>query len=439
MNIAIFGTGYVGLVTGACLADVGHNVTCIDIDKEKIDGLNKGIIPIYEPGLNKVIERTVEKNKLKFTTDTSIKTATVVFIAVGTPPDEDGSADLKHVISVAKDIGKQIAGYKVIVTKSTVPVGTSEKVKYAIDEELLKRGVGIEYSVASNPEFLKEGDAIQDFMKPDRIVVGTSDDTSRTIMSKLYRPFTLNGHPIVFMDVKSAEVTKYAANAMLATKISFINEIANFCDAVGANVDDVRAGITSDSRIGKKFLYPGIGYGGSCFPKDVKALIETGLEYGQPMNLLETVDEVNDDQKLVIIDKFGKEFHKRIDSFEHPIVVGIWGLSFKPNTDDMREAPSIIIINQLLEWGISIHVYDPVAMDNAKKIFGDKIHYADSKYEAADQVDCLMLLTEWSEFKTIDVEKLHSKMTGNVIFDGRNIYDKNELLHSGFKCIGIGR
>ena len=439
MKIAIVGTGYVGLVTGTCFSETGLTVTCIDIDQRKIDMLNNGEVPIYEPGLDDMIKNNVEKNRLFFTTDIKegIKDAEAIFIAVGTPPDEDGSADLKYVLSVARDIGKHLDHYAVVVTKSTVPIGTSEKVRSAVKEEILKRGVNVEFDVASNPEFLKEGDAINDFMKPDRIVVGIDNDRAKKIMQRLYHPFVLNGHPILFMDIPSAEMTKYAANAMLATRISFMNDLAVLCERVGADINWVRKGIGSDPRIGPKFLYAGTGYGGSCFPKDVKALIKTSEEHNHPLEILKAVEDVNERQKSILVNKlidhYGDKEKVKGKTF------AVWGLSFKPNTDDMREAPSIVIINKLLELGATVKAYDPVAMKEAKRIFGDKIYYAEDQYDAAESTDGLFIVTEWNEFRLPDFKKLKSIMKENIIFDGRNIFELDLMKDKGFIYYSIGR
>jgi len=387
MKIAVIGTGYVGLVTGACFSEVSVNVICVDIDQKKIDNLNKGIIPIYEPGLKEIVLRNSTKNKLKFSTSLqeSIKDVDVVFIAVGTPPDEDGSADLKYVLSVASDIGKYIQKQIVVVNKSTVPVGTAEKVKQAIQKELTLRGQTIDFYVASNPEFLKEGSAIDDFMKPDRIVIGTDNVDAENIMRKLYKPFLLNGHPIIFMDIPSAEMTKYAANAMLATKISFMNDVANLCEIMGADVNMVRRGIGSDARIGSKFIYPGVGYGGSCFPKDVKALIKTAKDNHYNMRILNAVEEVNDFQKSVLFNKVNTHFNNQLKGK----TFAIWGLAFKPKTDDMREAPSLVIIDNLLKAGANVVAYDPVAVHEAKRILGDTISYSDEMYDTLTKADVI--------------------------------------------------
>lgn len=437
MKIAIAGSGYVGLVTGACFSEVGIDVECVDINQNKIDNLNNGIIPIFEPGLEEMILRNMKKGRLSFTTKikNAIRNADVLFIAVGTPPDEDGSADLKYVLSVASDCGRNMNDYLLIVTKSTVPVGTAEKVRHAVQEELNKRHINIEFDVASNPEFLKEGAAIDDFLKPDRIVVGLDSERAKDIMSNLYKPFTMNGHPVIFMDIASAEMTKYAANAMLAAKISFMNDVANLCEIVGADINLVRKGIGSDSRIGHKFIYPGIGYGGSCFPKDVQALIKTASEYGYELRVLKSVEAVNKDQKLVLFNKVMNYFDEDI----HDKTVAVWGLSFKPQTDDMREAPSLVIIDKLLEAGTTVKVYDPVAMNEAKHHFGEKIIYCEDQYEALIEADCLIILTEWPEFKFPNFKIVKKLLNHPVVFDGRNIYDKDQMQSNGFyySCIGV--
>lgn len=437
MKISVVGTGYVGLVSGTCFAETGVTVTCVDVNQEKISQLNKGIIPIYEPGLEDMVKRNVEKERLFFSTNLkeSMAGAEVVFIAVGTPPDEDGSADLKHVLAVASEIGKHITSYMVIVNKSTVPVGTGLKVKAAIQQELDKRGANIPFDVASNPEFLKEGNAIEDFLKPDRIVVGVETEEAQKIMSKLYKPFVLNGHPIIFMDLFSSELTKYAANAMLATKISFMNDIANLCEIVGADVNLVRKGIGSDSRIGNKFIYPGAGYGGSCFPKDVKALIKTAQDNNHSLEILKSVENVNEKQKLVVYNKVRSFFNGNLKGKK----IAVWGLSFKPNTDDMREAPSVVIIESLLKDGATVSAYDPVAMNEAKHILGDKIEYATSQYEATRNADALILITEWTEFRILNYTELEKTMNQKVIFDGRNIYEPEELKEQGYVYFSIGR
>lgn len=437
MKITIVGTGYVGLVTGTCFAEVGINVVCVDIDQKKIDNLKKGISPIYEPGLDVMIERNVEKGRLMFTTDLSscVNDADVIFIAVGTPPDEDGSADLKYVLDVAQTVGQNMNKHILIVTKSTVPVGTARKVREVIQRELDKRGLNIVFDVASNPEFLKEGDAINDFMKPDRIVVGIESPVAEDIMSKLYKPFTLNGHPVIFMDVPSAEMTKYAANSMLATKISFMNDIANLCEIVGADVNMVRKGIGSDTRIGNKFIYPGIGYGGSCFPKDVKALIKTADKLGYEMKVLKAVEDVNDNQKSILFNKLRNFYEGNLKG----LTIALWGLSFKPQTDDMREAPSLVLIDKLIEMGCKVKAYDPVAMEESHRRIGDKVTYTKDPYEAVMDADALFLVTEWTEFRFPNWNVVKRLIKKPVVFDGRNIYDRKELEGMGFDyfCIGV--
>ena len=437
MKIAIVGTGYVGLVSGTCFAETGIDVVCVDIDKRKIDLLNNGHIPIYEPGLEDIYKKNVEKGRLTFSTNLAenIKDTDAVFIAVGTPPDEDGSADLKYVLGVAREIGKNIDHYMVIVTKSTVPVGTSVKVKNAILEELKKRGVDIPFDVASNPEFLKEGSAVDDFLKPDRIVIGTESDTAQKVMNRLYKPFLLNGHPILFMDITSSEMTKYAANSMLATKISFINDIANLCEIVGADVDAVRRGIGSDARIGNKFIYPGTGYGGSCFPKDVQALVRTADENGYSLEILKAVESVNYRQKTVLFSKIYRHFNGDLKGKKF----AMWGLAFKPKTDDMREAPSLVVIDKLLEAGATVVAYDPVAMEEGKRILGDKIEMAKDEYEACIDADAVVLVTEWSEFRSPNFRVLQKLLKNKLIFDGRNIYDPMEMAEQGFSYYAIGR
>ncbi len=436
MKISIVGTGYVGLVSGTCFAETGATVSCIDVDKDKIDKLKQGIVPIYEPGLEKMIERNVKKERLFFTTsiEESIDEAEVAFIAVGTPPDEDGSADLKYVLSVARDIGKYMQKYIVVVTKSTVPIKTSLKVKAAVQEELDKRGVDIPFDVASNPEFLKEGDAIDDFLKPDRIVVGIESERAEKMMRRLYKPFLLNNHPILFMDIHSAELTKYAANSMLATRISFMNEVANLCEVVGADINMVRRGIGSDTRIGAKFLYSGIGYGGSCFPKDVKALIKTADENGVSLEILKSVEDVNERQKAVLFNKLMNYYKGDLKGK----TITLWGLSFKPNTDDMREAPALVLIKKLLEQGVKIKAYDPVAMEESKRRIGDVVEYAKDQNEALIDSDALMLVTEWNEFRILNYKVIDRLMNKKVIFDGRNIYDSKEVEEYGFDYFGIG-
>ena len=437
MNITVVGTGYVGLVTGTCFAETGINVTCVDIDKEKIEKLKKGHVPIYEPGLDALLERNIDKGRIHFTTslEKGIQDSDAVFIAVGTPPDEDGSADLKYVLGVAREIGQHMQDYKVVITKSTVPVGTSFKVKAAVEEELEKRGVRIPFDVASNPEFLKEGSAVDDFLKPDRIVVGVEGKRAEKVMRRLYKPFLMNGHPLLFMDIFSSEMTKYAANSMLATKISFMNDIANLCEKVGANVDLVRKGIGSDGRIGNKFIYPGTGYGGSCFPKDVQALVRTADQYGHSLEVLKAVEAVNYRQKTILVEKIKKHFGDKIKG-KH---FGMWGLSFKPKTDDMREAPSLVIIDALTELGATVRAYDPVAMEEAKRILGDKIQYAKDEYDAVIDADALILVTEWSEFRMPNYRILEKLMNQKTIFDGRNVYDLEEMRELGFDYYSIGR
>jgi len=437
MKIAVVGTGYVGLVTGTCFAEVGIDVTCIDIDQKKIDNLHNGILPIYEPGLEEMVARNVRAGRLHFSTSLaeSIKGADVAFIAVGTPPGEDGSADLKYVLAVARGIGENLDGYCVVVTKSTVPVGTAAKVRAEVESALGKRNADLEFDVASNPEFLKEGAAIDDFLKPDRIVVGISSERAEEVMRRLYKPFLLNGHPIIFMDIPSAEMTKYAANSMLATKISFMNDIANLCEIMGADVNKVRQGIGSDARIGTKFIYPGIGYGGSCFPKDVKALIKTAQENGYQMQVLQAVEGVNEAQKEVLFGKVMKHFGGDLRGKKF----AIWGLSFKPKTDDMREAPSLVIIEKLLAEGATVSAYDPVAVPEAKHTLGDTIAYAKDQFEALVDADALLVVTEWPEFRSPSFEVVGRLLKQKVIFDGRNIYDPAELKQIGFAyhCIGV--
>ncbi len=437
MKIAVVGTGYVGLVTGACLAEVGIEVTCIDIDTKKIENLKKGILPIYEPGLESIVLRNFEKGRLSFSTSLaeSVQGCQVAFIAVGTPPGEDGSADLKYVLGVANEIGTHISEHIVVVTKSTVPVGTAEKVRGAIKQALNARQSTIDFSVASNPEFLKEGAAVEDFLKPDRIVIGVDSPKTEEIMSKLYKPFVLNGHPILFMDIPSAEMTKYAANAMLATKISFMNDIANLCEIMGADVNKVRKGIGTDPRIGNKFIYPGIGYGGSCFPKDVKALINTAKDNKYNMRILNAVEEVNEAQKSVLFDKITKKFGQDLTGKKF----AIWGLSFKPNTDDMREAPSVVIIEKILSHGGKVTAYDPVAQKEAEHILGNKISYSKDDMGCLHDADALLIITEWAEFKAPNFDTVKAKMKSSIIFDGRNIYDAKEMKSLGFEyyCIGL--
>lgn len=437
MKISVIGTGYVGLVTGTCFAETGVTVTCIDRDTDKIRGLNKGTIPIYEPGLETMISRNVEKGRLFFSSSVSegIEGSEVIFIAVGTPPGEDGSADLKHVLEVAREIGDSLKDYALIVTKSTVPVGTSEKVRETIQRQLEKRQSGIRFSMASNPEFLKEGAALEDFLRPERIVVGVDNPEAGEVMQRLYKPFVLNNHPIIFMDIPSAEITKYAANAMLATRISFINEMANLCDLLGADINHVRRGIGSDSRIGSKFLYPGPGYGGSCFPKDVKAIIKTAEELGYELNVVKAVEKANEFQKNIIFSKMNYHFSGRLEKK----TIGIWGLSFKPKTDDVRESSSLHLIRKLLDKGAVVRAYDPAAMKETKKLLGDSIQYCENPYEALENTDAMALMTEWPEFQLPNFKKMAGIMKDRVIFDGRNIYDPALLVKMGFKYYGIGR
>lgn len=437
MKIAIVGTGYVGLVTGTCFAEIGVDVTCVDTNKEKIESLQKGIIPIYENGLEEMVLRNSKAGRLHFTTslESVLDDVEVIFSAVGTPPDEDGSADLKYVLEVARTIGRDMTKYVLVVTKSTVPVGTALKVRATIQEELDKRGSDLEFDVASNPEFLKEGTAINDFMSPDRVVVGVESERAGKLMSKLYKPFLLNNFRVIFMDIPSAEMTKYAANSMLATRISFMNDIANLCELVGADVNMVRNGIGSDTRIGRKFLYPGIGYGGSCFPKDVKALIKTAELNGYTMRVLKAVEEVNDEQKSIMFHKLDKYFNGDLKGK----TIALWGLSFKPETDDMREAPSLILIEKLIKAGCSIRVYDPIAMEESKRRIGDIVYYAQDMYDAALDADALMLVTEWKEFRLPSWPVIKKTMVNHVIFDGRNIYDKKEIEEQGFDYYCIGK
>ena len=436
MKIAIVGTGYVGLVTGTCFAEIGVNVTCVDTNSEKIESLQKGVIPIYENGLEEMVLRNVKAKRLKFTTslESWLNDVEVIFSAVGTPPDEDGSADLSYVLEVARTIGRHMNQYKLVVTKSTVPVGTARRVRAAIQEELDKRGVTIEFDVASNPEFLKEGNAISDFMSPDRVVVGVESARAEKLMSKLYKPFLLNNFRVIFMDIPSAEMTKYAANSMLATRISFMNDIANLCELVGADVNMVRSGIGSDTRIGRKFLYPGIGYGGSCFPKDVKALIKTAEQNGYTMRVLRAVEEVNEAQKSVLFDKLMKQFNGELKGK----TIALWGLAFKPETDDMREAPGLVLIDKLLKAGCQVRAYDPAAMDECKRRIGDVIYYARDMYDAVLDADVLMLITEWKEFRLPSWAVVKKTMNQQIVLDGRNIYDKKEMEELGFiySCIG---
>lgn len=436
MNIAVVGTGYVGLVTGTCFAEIGVNVTCIDINEEKIKSLRDGIIPIYEPGLEEMVKRNSEAGRLKFSTSLAevLPEVEVVFSAVGTPPDEDGSTDLQYVLEVAREFGRNVDKYTLLVTKSTVPVGTAALVHKAITEELQKRGVNVEFDVASNPEFLKEGAAIKDFMTPDRVVVGTDTEKARNIMSRLYKPFMLNVERMIFTDIPSAEMIKYAANSMLATRISFMNDIANLCEIVGADVNMVRKGISADVRIGRKFLYPGCGYGGSCFPKDVKALIRSAEKVGYEMKVLKAVDAVNERQKSILFNKLSAHFKGDLKGRK----VALWGLAFKPQTDDMREAPSLVLIDLLLKAGATVRVYDPVAMNECRRRLGDSVEYASDMYDAAVDADALMLVTEWNQFRLPSLPVLKRTMRTPVVLDGRNIYDPQEFADNGFKYYKIG-
>lgn len=435
MNIAIVGTGYVGLVSGACFSEVGIDVTCVDIDIDKINRLKKGEIPIYEPGLDALVTRNVGAGRLHFTTDLAscLDNVEVVFCAVGTPPDEDGRADLKYVVEVARAFGRNINSYAILVTKSTVPVGTSKIIKKVVQEELDKRGISIPFEVASNPEFLKEGAAIKDFMSPDRVVIGIESERARKVMERLYRPFLLNNFRVIFMDIPSAEMTKYAANSMLATRISFMNDIANLCELVGADVNMVRKGIGTDARIGNKFLYAGCGYGGSCFPKDVKALMNTGRQHGYTMKVIEAVEEVNKAQKSIVYRKLKRALGNLTNK-----KIAIWGLSFKPETDDMREAPALEVIDKLISDGANVAVYDPVAMDECRRRIGDKVTYATDMYEAIIDADALAMLTEWKQFRVPSWKIMARAMNRKLVVDGRNIYDPSELKEEGFEyhCIG---
>ncbi|MDR2681278.1 MAG: UDP-glucose/GDP-mannose dehydrogenase family protein, partial [Tannerella sp.] len=437
MKIAIVGTGYVGLVTGACFAEMGTDVYCVDIDRDKIERLRNGRIPIYEPGLEEIVHKNYKNGRLHFTTDLTevLDTVDILFSAVGTPPDEDGSADLTYVLDVARTVGRHMKKYILVITKSTVPVGTANKIKQAIIEEQNKRGVSIEFDIASNPEFLKEGAAVKDFMNPDRVVVGVDTERAQKLITKLYRPFLLNNFPVIFMDVPSAEMTKYAANAMLATRISFMNDVANLCEKVGADINMVRKGIGSDARIGRSFLYAGCGYGGSCFPKDVKALIKTASENSRPMRILQAVEEVNEDQKLILFRKLNAHYNGDLKGKR----ISIWGLAFKPETDDMREAPALVVIEELLKAGCEVTAYDPVAMPETKRRIGDRIKYAKDAYDAVDKADALLLVTEWKEFRLPAWNMIKEKMQTPLIFDGRNIYDPNELQDLGFTYYSIGR
>ncbi|MFT6166741.1 MAG: UDPglucose 6-dehydrogenase [Vicingaceae bacterium] len=432
MKIAVVGTGYVGLVTGTCLAETGNEVICVDIDRQKVEKMKNGIVPIYEPHLDVIFERNIKQNRLSFTTDleSAVNDATIIFLALPTPPGEDGSADLSYVIGVAEQLGKIITDYKVIVDKSTVPVGTAEKVHAAV-----AKNAKVEFDIVSNPEFLREGFAVDDFLKPDRVVIGTTSTRAKELLTELYKPYVRQGNPIIFMDEKSAELTKYAANAFLATKITFMNEIANFCEKVGADVDAVRVGIGSDTRIGKRFLFPGIGYGGSCFPKDVQALAKSGTEAGYDFKILESVMKVNQDQKTALMPKILEHYNGDIKGKK----VALWGLAFKPDTDDIREAPALYLIDELLAAGASISAYDPEAMSNVQELIGDKINFALSAYDACKGADFLLIATEWSVFRTPDFSKLKEKLNDLVIFDGRNLYDLPMMEKENFTYVSIGR
>jgi UDPglucose 6-dehydrogenase len=430
-NIAVIGTGYVGLVTGTCFAETGNNVICVDIDKEKVERLKNGEVPIYEPHLDVLFERNIKQKRLQFTTDlaSAIKDAEIIFLALPTPPGEDGSADLSYVLGVAKDLGKLITEYKVIIDKSTVPVGTADKVTAAIKAE-----TDVPFAVVSNPEFLREGYAVDDFMNPDRVIIGTEDEKAKIVMKELYQPFIRDGHPLIFMDEKSAELTKYAANAFLATKITFMNEVANFCEIVGADVDKVREGMGSDTRIGHRFLYPGIGFGGSCFPKDVSALMKSGLDHNFDFSIIDAVLNVNKKQRIKLLDKildyFGDIKGKKF---------ALWGLSFKPDTDDIREAPALYLIDELINRGAEVVAFDPEGMDNVKKLLGDKISYVENQYDALDGADALLIATEWSVFKNPDFNLIKEKLNSPVIFDGRNIFNLSDIQEKGVYYSSIGR
>ena len=439
MKISVIGTGYVGLVTGTCLAESGNDVICMDIDERKIELLNSGVVPIYEPGLEELIKRNVAHDRLSFTTDMSnaVKSSDIIFIAVGTPPGEDGSADLKYVLDAAREIGKYMNGYKVVINKSTVPVGTADRVKDAVAGK-----TKFKFDVVSNPEFLKEGAAIEDFMKPDRVIIGADGPKAASLMRKLYAPFVRTGKPILFMDIRSAEMTKYASNAMLATKISFINEMAVICASLGADIDNVRKGMGHDRRIGFEFLFPGVGYGGSCFPKDVKALVQTAQEHGVDAKVLKAVEAVNERQKALLSNLVLRHFTEKGTRTKKPLAgktIAIWGLSFKPRTDDMRDAPSVVIINNLLRAGATIKAHDPVAMNEARKIFKNRITFVEDDYETLRGADALAVVTEWNEFRTPDFLKMKRLMKKPIIFDGRNIFNQEELRKRGFTYYGIGR
>ncbi len=442
MKICVIGTGYVGLVAGACFAESGNNVICVDMNEEKISSLQMGCIPIYEPGLKELVLRNVAEGRLSFTTDLSnaVKASLINFIAVGTPPGDDGSADLSNVLGVAGEIGQHMDSYKIIVNKSTVPVGTADKVRKAIREELAKRIVDLEYDVVSNPEFLKEGAAIDDFMKPDRVVIGTDNVRTAEIMKELYAPFMRRTNRLIVMDIRSAEMTKYAANAMLATKISFINQIANLCELMDADVAAVREGIGSDTRIGYDFLFPGVGYGGSCFPKDIKALIKTGEEFSYDFVILKAVEEANERQKMLLPDKISKYFSSGSSAKAlQDKTIAVWGLSFKPRTDDMREAPSLVIINQLLEMGAQVRAHDPVAIEEAKKSFADRVTFSSNQYDILQGADALVIVTEWNEYRNPDFDRIKALLKTPLIFDGRNLYDPPRMKFIGFEYIAIGR
>lgn len=432
MNIAVVGTGYVGLVTGTCFSEMGNHVVCVDIDKEKVEKMRNGIIPIYEPHLDVIFERNIKQGRLKFTTDLAeaIKNASIIFLALPTPPGEDGSADLSYVLGVANKLGELITDYKIVINKSTVPVGTAEKVRNAI-----AANCKVEFDVISNPEFLREGYAVDDFMKPDRVVIGTQSERAKKVMTELYGPFVRQGNPIYFMDERSAELTKYAANAFLATKITFMNEIANLCERVGANVDSIRIGIGSDARIGKRFLFAGIGYGGSCFPKDVQALARTSQDFGYDFKVLTSVMDVNERQKTIIVDKM-KAYYNNDLKGKH---IALWGLAFKPDTDDIREAPALYIINDLLEAGATVTAFDPEAMNNVKKVVGDKINYAADEYAALENADCLLIATEWGIFRTPEFDRIEKTLKAKVIFDGRNLYETSRMKELGYYYSSMGR
>lgn len=432
MKVAVIGTGYVGLVTGTCFAESGNDVICVDNNQEKLAQLRKEIVPIYEPGLETIFKRNINEGRLKFTDnlEEAVDFADIVFLALPTPPTEDGSADLKYVLGVAEDIGKILKSYKLLVNKSTVPVGTADLVRAACAKH-----TDLEFDVCSNPEFLREGYAVEDFLKPERVVVGTRSDRAKALMNQLYKPFLLSGNPLIFMDERSSELTKYAANSFLATKITFMNEIANLCERVGANVDDVRKGIGSDSRIGKRFLFPGVGYGGSCFPKDVSALFKTSQQYKYDFQILRSVMEVNETQKGIIMDKIHSHFGEDLTG----LTFAVWGLAFKPNTDDIREAPALVIINKLIEAGATVRCFDPEAMDNVKRYAKPNVTYAETRYTCVNDADALLIVTEWSEFRTLDFAEMDKRMKQNVIFDGRNIFELSEMENKGFDYYSIGR